>query len=147
MLCTGSTTLLLYYNISIQVDKFVIFWLFSEGRTSRHYVSCMDILGRRACCLAHLPNRTGTLGSAERDHSHVSFTFFMLLLNLYICTDAWGLPMAVITCILFMPHQVWIIIYYLPVGVVCFLLFIFFLHLHVDETLRHPGLDTITLVG
>lgn len=46
--------------------------MLSDTRLSGHHVSCLDVLGRRACSLAYLPHWTGSLGPDERRSEKVS---------------------------------------------------------------------------
>lgn len=71
-----------HHSMSYTVDL-IEFWTFFflslDSQWVWHHVPCLDILGRRSCCLANLPHWTGKMGSNERWNWKVSFAALILV--------------------------------------------------------------------
>ena len=73
-----STIVWLSYTVDL-IEFWTFFFLSLDSQWVWHYVPCLDILGRRSCCLANLPHWTGKMGSNERWDWKVSFVGLILV--------------------------------------------------------------------
>ena len=73
-----STILWLSYTVDL-IEFWTFFFLSLDSQWVWHHVPCLDILGRRSCCLANLPHWTGKMGSNERWDWKVSFVGLILV--------------------------------------------------------------------